>query len=195
MTNHYTRSSKKAVLTKDEGNSGAKAVVKKAAAKSKATPSVKPSSGSLEIDIIKETGDKKSPSSVIPLVDAPILETPVKRKLQADITGEVQHEDKKKCSGTNDVEKHYVFSLARGGFDVVSGDENAALFRTEWGPYIMDTKVFDTKTQADTFAKTLAPSPPSTPIASITNVDEEEQTPLSASSDNTKIFSSKNKRQ
>ena len=69
------------------------------------------------------------------------------------------------------------------GFDVVSGDENAALFHAEWGPYVMDTKVFDTKAQADTFAKTLAPSPPSTPIASITNVDKEEQTPLSASSE------------
>ena len=132
---------------------------------------------------IEEFSDSESPTGVDLVVKEPEYKTPVKRSIQADIAGEVEHLDKKPSSEKSGDPKHYVFSLARGGYDVITGETNATLFREEWGQYILDTKVFDTKLQADTFAKTLSPSPPSTPMASINNVDEEQPTPLSASSE------------
>ena len=72
---------------------------------------------------------------VILVVKEPELQMPVKRSIQDDIANKVEHSDKKRCATGNGAdEKHYVFSLSRGGFDILSGgDESATVFRAEWG--------------------------------------------------------------
>ena len=190
MLNHYTCSSKRVAKTKhveidkSDVETVAKSTVAAAKSESQEEFETKPYFRILvQKDSIQEPGDIESPSSVIPVSKEPGFETPVKRNIQADIANEIKQSNKKSCPDKNSTEKHYVFILAREGFDVVSGDNSAALFREEWGQYVLDTKLFNTKLKANAFAKTLAPSPPSTPMASINNVDEEQQTPLSASSE------------
>ena len=118
MPNHYTRSSKKMLQAKSVDTEKISDVkpstvkpdpnTKKVAKKGKTLTAENPS------DNVKLAG-LESPTDVKHVVTEPNLETPAKRSIQDDITGEIEGSGKKRCAGENGVEKHYVFSLARGG--------------------------------------------------------------------------------
>lgn len=73
----------------------------------------------------------------------------------------------------------YVFILTKG-FEVVSGTEQAAVFRKDWGDFIVTTKTFPSSAAANAYAKSLVPSPPSTPLRSVVNLETDDFSPISA---------------
>ena len=131
MPNHYTRASKKNLTAKGAKND-ISSVESDSKLNSKPVETTKfdvTAKPTVHVNVAKMPVESKSPSSVASVLNDPEFDTPVKRSIQADIASEILHSNKKKCSGENNTKEHYVFSLARGGSDVVSGNENAALFR------------------------------------------------------------------
>ena len=90
------------------------------------------------------------------------------------------------CDDATPVEaavEHCVFLIAGGANEVVRSGADADSFRNEWGECILSSQLFPDFAAAKAFAGTLAPSPPSTPVKAIINVDAVARTPMSASSE------------
>lgn len=77
---------------------------------------------------------------------------------------------------------HFVF-ITTTGYEVVSGIDNADVFRNDWKDFVVSSNAFSTEADAAAFARNLVPSPPSTPMKSVLDVDIEPPSPLSASAE------------
>ena len=64
----------------------------------------------------------------------------------------------------------FVFTMTKG-HEIVSGSDEATVFEENWGSFILKKHTFGNEADAQNFSRTLTPSPPTTPLKSVVDVD------------------------
>ena len=110
---------------------------------------------------------KNAEADAVPVPEVPDAPSTPKRVIDEDL----KEEAKKAKTGSASPSSEWFVFITTKGHELVAGAGEATIFEENWSDFILKKHVFLTEEDAKNFSRTLTPSPPSTPLKSVIDVD------------------------